>query len=563
MKEERWYILALFSIFFAALALRLILPLEFNVWGPDTGENYYITHYFAVSGAMPSPYYGFGRTYTEFPAVYVLVALIARLTGISTAAAVELSMPFITSLLVFPMAGIAVSLTGRKQVGLMASIFYATSVVVIGHTSIIASDTMGEVILVFFIYFYLASGRDRLTIALAMATALAMIPTYHLGTVILLLFLFSALFYYSLFRRSNSAELLKALAFILVITTLTWAYWMTMAPNFLSTFVLKNTGLGIEEAVSAPYILTFLIFIAGSFVQRRGRASGGSGQGRDGMPLAYPVAAFAASAAAVGYIAYFGYPSVPLYPGPVILFNIPTVAVTLLAFTAVIPSMRDGRKFHSIGITLFLLASLIGLGVVTNIPYLVPERLVEYLLLFAATFAGIAMLSFLDLLPRSRRTAAALALCLVLILAAGLSTALVGATTTPSKIGGTPAADLSAAQWLHISTPGASTVASDHRLSSIVFGFAQRNATWEMGSYPIYTAANASSMENQLNLTFTPSGYKTVNYLLMDTYMIQAGNFYPNQTAIPVSPAVLAAVRGGNFVNVYSNGFATVYAYTR
>lgn len=558
MNEERWYLPALLSTFFIALTLRLILPLEFNVWGPDTGENYYIASYFAGHGAMPVPYYGFGRTYTEFPVAYQLVASIARLAGISTASTVALTMPFLASFAVFPVSGIAVVLTRRKFAGVLSALFYAASTVVIGHTSIMSSDTLGEVLLLFFIYFYIHSKRDLLMTALAFVTGLAMIPSYHLGTVFMLLYVYATLSYHSLFRRDNSLELLKSMAFILVLTTLTWVYWITEAPVFLALFVLKNPHLTIEEAILAPYLLAFVIFIAGAFVRIRLPQQGAETRGL--RPIVVYLAILIGGAV-VAVLAVLGVPSVPIYPSAYTLLNIPTVVCTLLGFVALFPIMKREASGYPLGFAVSALVVLILIGVVTSINFLVPERVAEYVLLFIALFAGGGMLAATELKGRGRRQLFALVLSLALVLAGGTATALVAVTTTPSKIGATPAPDLSADQWLGLNTPTGTTVASDHRLSSLVFGFADRNATWEKGSYPIFSAGNTAALLSNLNMTTTPSGNKPINYLMLDTYMVQGANFYPNQTAIPVSPAVLAELQGDDFILLYSNGFSSVYGY--
>ena len=559
MKTGRWYSFALLSLFFAALMLRLILPLEYSVWGPDTGENYYIAKFFAVNGRMPLPYYGFGTTYTEFPIVYQLVASVSRITGISVAAASELSMPFLTSTLVFPIAGIAVAITERRSVGVLSALFYATSVPIIGHTSIIASDTIGEVILIFFIYFYMRSGRDRMMTAIALATAVAMVPSYHLGTVMLLLFLYCVLFYYSFWKRDNSTELLKSIVFISVITTITWAYWLTQAPNFVSVFILHNPHLAIEEAISAPYIFMFLVFILGNFFQRQPHALVAK---RTEMRKEYYYTVSIIGSAAVAFIAYTGVQSVPLYPSAFTLLEIPTVVFTLFGFASFLFLLRKEKRAWPIGIMTSATAAIIAAGVLTNIPYLVPERVIEYLLLTMATFAGYGMVDALSKVGKRARTGVALSVIILLVLAAGFSTALVTSTTTPSKVGASPAGDISASVWLRTNTPPSATVASDHRLSSIVFGFSGRNATWEKGGYPIFTSSNPGELYAGLNSSQTPSGNKTIDYLLLDTYMMEGGNFYPNQTAIPVSPFVLNTIQGGNFILLYSNGLATVYAYS-
>lgn len=560
MKEGRWYTLSLLSTFFIALTLRLILPLEFNVWGPDTGENYYIAKFFAVNGMMPSPYYGFGLTYTEFPTAYQLVASIARLAGVSTASTVELTTPFVTSLLVFPVAGIALTVTGRRAAGMLSALFYATSIVIVGHTSILASDPIGEVVLVFFIYFYLNSRRDRMMTAMAMISALAMIPTYHLGTVILLLFLYAVLFYCSFFKREDSEQLLKSLAFILTITTFTWVYWLVEAPVFLVHFILENPHLSLEEAISAPYLLAFVLFILGSLF--RGRRWTPPTGGRLEIKNVYYIAILVAGVVGVSYITFAGAPSIPIFPSAYTLLNLPTVVCTLLGIAAFMPAVRGESRTHTLGLTLFALGLVVLVGVVTNIDYLVPERLVEYLLLFIATFAGIGLMLLIETVPKNMRVVATAVLAVALVASCGVSTAMVGATTTPSKIGATPAKDLSATQWLKWNTGGGSVVASDHRLSSLIFGFSDRNATWEIGGYPIFMAGNLSQMEGALNLSQTPSGNKTVDFLMLDTYMVNDANFYPNQTAIPIPPDVMENITGsGDFVLVYSNGFSQLYAY--
>ncbi len=558
MKEDNWYLYSLASLFFVALMIRLIMPLQFSVWGPDTGENYYIVHYFASNGQMPHPYYGYGQTYTEFPGVYELLGALSALSGISAATVTELGTPFISSALVFPVASIARKLSGSRQMALASSLFYSASIITAGHTSITSSDTMGEVVLIFFLYFYTTSHESLFGYAAMLTCMAAMVPTYHLGMVFTLGFLYVALFCYSLFRRRATRELMQ-LAFALVAgISITLAYWLSFAPEFLSLFILGR--LNTVVIITAPYLLLIAILIAGRYSPWQGIVW----KGRSGKRSAkfYVLAAVVVSLLGVSAVSVYGLPSIPVYPGPAVALFAPTLAFSLIG--TVFYVRFSLKKFENaiFGMFVALISVIIVTGLFAGIAYLVPLRIVEYLSLILAFFAGFGMVTATGLFfSHDRRIAASVAIAAIVVMAGVSATFLNTSLSAPSKIGATPAGDLDAANWIRLNTPGNATFASDHRVSSIIFGYGDRNATWEFGGAPVFHSLTIGALLRSLNSSLTPAGQRHVDYLMTDSEMISAANFYPNHPDYPISPRMLSLLETHYFIEVYTNGYATVYAY--
>jgi hypothetical protein len=559
MKEGRWYFYSILSLYFASLMIRLIMPLSFNVWGPDTGENYYIVNYFAAYGRMPSPYTGFGQTYTEFPGVYELLGTLSAVSGVSPSAISELSMPFISSLLVFPFAALGRTLTGSRGGAVMASLFYAASVVTAGHTSILSSDTFGEILLVFFLYFYITSPGSTFRFAASLLMALAMLPSYHLGAVFIILFLLLSLFYYSFIRRSARSELKKSLFSFMLISTAGLAYWLAMAPQFVSLFVEKIMPLPI--AVVTPAAAALIIWFAGKYSPIQGRQ------------LHFPVnyarmkletaVAVTGTMIAVVAVSVLGFPSIPVYPDPLIILFAPSLALPLLGGFLFFQFSTRRTESALIGLMLISILVIIVFGMATGISYLVPLRLIEYLYLILSFIVGFTAITAVEvLLKPERRVWGAVTVGMMLVLSTVLVTAASPQLSSPSKIGATPFQDLDASNWALWNTQKNSTFASDHRLSSIIFGYGNREATWEFGGYPIFHSADIGQLLENLNSSRTPQGPAKIGYIILDKEMLASANFYPNQPDNPIPPYFETMLRSQYFVEVYTNGFATIYEYT-
>ncbi|MBX8631202.1 MAG: hypothetical protein J9259_01575 [Thermoplasmata archaeon YP2-bin.285] len=558
MREDRWYLYSVISLYFVSLMLRLIMPLSYSVWGPDTGENYYIVNYFSSFGRMPSPYLGFGSTYTEFPAVYELLGVFSSFSGISSATVTELGMPFISSLLVFPFSSIGRRLSGRKAGGILTALFYSASVVTVGHTSIIASDTLGEMVLIFFLNFYLDSGRSRTAFVFSTLLAVSMIPTYHLGTVFVILTMFISLVYYSFFRRADSACLSRTVISLVSVTTLAIFYWSLAAPEFMKLFIQKIAPLPLSLLL--PYAAILLIYFAGRYLHISRSSFSYSVSRR--LLSGYIFAIFIITAAAIVYVSAFGFPSIPIYPDPASAFFAPSLILPLVGVLFFIQFSTARYENFLVGVLLLSVVAIIAVGFFTGISYLVPFRVVEYLYLLLAFLVGFGVVGTLELYfkPEARIWVSVI-VAFALIFSTMAVTFQSAAISSPSKIGATPYEDLQAANWIAWNTPRNSTFASDHRLSSIVFGYGGREATWEFGGYPIFHSTGLHDLLANLNLSETPAGSARIGYIIVDREMVNSANFYPNQPDLPIPTSVLSMLKTYYFVEVYTNGFATVYEY--
>jgi hypothetical protein len=75
----------LLIVFIAATAIRSIPGWMHAAWGNDFGIYYGITKDFAENPELFRPYTGGGASYNYFPVLYVIVAFLHWLTGLSIA----------------------------------------------------------------------------------------------------------------------------------------------------------------------------------------------------------------------------------------------------------------------------------------------------------------------------------------------------------------------------------------------------------------------------------------------------------------------------------------------
>jgi hypothetical protein len=117
--------------------------------------------------------------------------------------------------------------------------------------------------------------------------------------------------------------------------------------------------------------------------------------------------------------------------------------------------------------------------------------------------------------------------------------------------------------WMWVGTPGSGipvnqTVASDHRLSSAIFGFDGNRATW--GSTPaLFTGSNWTQAEAELRSSPAPHTDHPISYVVVDSVMYSGVALNPAGAAPPLSSAAIEWFSALPFVPVYENGQNVIY----
>jgi hypothetical protein len=200
------------------------------------------------------------------------------------------------------------------------------------------------------------------------------------------------------------------------------------------------------------------------------------------------------------------------------------------------------------------------LAIVTSNPVIIPARHAEYgiipVMLLVAVGAGRLVARSGDAYGRKAAVAGGVAL-LVLVAA---NAAIV--YPPPRDFGGfqegLTASDAGVWMWVGIGIPSSAVVASDHRLSSMIFGFDGNRATWD-STRSLFTGHTFGAAVSELRSSYAPHTMLPIWAVAVDATMYDGVALDPNASAAPLSTEAQVWFTQPPFVPLYENGLQAVY----
>ena len=537
------------------------MPLfSYALWGSDSGEYYYLTDHLASTGtALRDGYEGWGEVYPYFPGFLVVAGALSSVSGMGVLQSLMLA-----PLLFFPVSLVAIFLIGRRIFGndaggLLGAAFLAIVMPHVYPTSHAMPGSLGDALMILALLSVIASAKDNRFWVVLAPLSLALIVTHHLSSYLFLIAVMGGIAVRELFvaRGARDARRVwRECAFVAAFYVGMVIFWLELSPGFERRVLSSALPMMPPEAIAfAGFVLiAALPFLVLRFpkIPSLGRSAPG------GREVAVRIAAIAVALLAVLAIAStLGIPATTMkVPLVSILFFFPLIAI-------IVPVIVGSRALdlHDEGNTVFgwfagIAASGL-LGVATGSIALSPYRHVEYLMMpFALLFAAGILLVLVFIKGRTRRIAFSAGVAtLVLInipLAYPPQDVMVGFEE------GTYQQEWSCLLWAGENTPARSVFASDHRMSSALFGFEGKYATWDT-TPRTFTSANFSpEVKAELASANAPLTPRQVQYVLLTDVMKRGIALDPNAPAVPITDASLLKFEQGPFVTLYDNGFAKV-----
>jgi len=112
--------------------------------------------------------------------------------------------------------------------------------------------------------------------------------------------------------------------------------------------------------------------------------------------------------------------------------------------------------------------------------------------------------------------------------------------------------------WVGIAVPPTWAVATDHRLSSMIFGVDGNPATWTT-TPALFTGSSWSAAVAELRSSGTPYENRPIALVAVDSVMRTGVALDPSAPALPLSGNATAWLGGLPFVPLYENGMDVVY----
>jgi hypothetical protein len=572
-----------------ALAVRAWPLTRFAVWGSDTGEYYFLTARLVRSGSISFAYEGWGLAYPYFPGLYAFAGSLRVVVGLPVGVAVAWSGPILGALVAGVVALLADHVAEDGWAGLVAGLVAATAMPLVFVTSHTMPGTYGHllaaaVLLLAYVggvdLWGVPGGADRVRFAARRLGAWAVVAaplvlllpvTHHLSLYVTVGALVGGAALRELARsRTHRSRAAWEAGLVVALVALATAWWLGVATPFRDRIVSGLVPGGAAVVVGLAFLgLLAPAGLVAAARRLRSRDPGGAWKrvqeagawlARVRFPsgagsLVAVAATFPTLVAAGLLVTVTGIPGTRIQVTPRSLVQVlPMVAAVSLAAPGAVAAagLRGGEAVR--GWLLALLASFTG-AVVTGSHVLLPYRHADYMVVAAAVLAGAGALALRGLPTWARRAGpAALGLLVVLNGAA--------AYPPPAVMGGfqegVAEAEMEAVRWAGRNLPEDAMVATDHRLSSMLFGYGGVDATWD-SSGPFLHAPNASAALEHRELP-SPSGLRNVTHALVSPVMRDVGvALYQWENAEPLSEAAEEKFQGPAFPTLYERDGVAIH----
>ena len=579
------------AIVLAGLALLLVaLALEpnlgFAAFGSDTGEYYYLTAHLVASGGLPhgSAYGGWGSAYPDFPGIFLLAGAGAQALSIGPFSALTVIVPAVSMLSVLPLFLLFRRLYPNDRVALLAAALSSVAMPRAFSLAHPAPLALGDLLAVAALWMLVESRNDRRWYVLLVPTAGALIVTHHLSSYFFAIGALGGIVLLELWRPGLWSRRfpLREFVFVAGFVTGTFTFWFYGTTTFVAKVLLP--GLGESTAVG---FLSFealgLIVVAGAAAAvrwRRGRARPGRSWVR--MPTDRSLLRDLVVIALVVFGAAATLLVVPL-PGTsqstrplAILWFAPVLALGVLCAgsrRALSPARLAPFALAWLGALGASAAAMLGLAVVgSSSPSLAvladlsatlaPDRHVEYLFLPLGLLMAVGAARLVARAGErgGRRAIAAGTVALVLVVAANAAIVYPPQADFGGFQEGLTHGDAALWMWVGIAEPPGTTVATDHRLSSFLFGVDDLRATW-VTTPALFTGSSWSAARAELNASGVPdpAHAAAIELVALDAVMVTGVALNPADLALPLSGAALHWFDDVGFVPIYENGAQVVY----
>lgn len=535
---------ALLAIVLLSLYLRLMPVMQYLYWGADFGEYFGLTRTVFAGRPLPDPYLGWGVTYPEFPGMFVLTAAVGW-SGIPLEAAAVLLVPILVALVVVPVFLLTREVTGKDWPALLAAVIVA---VVSPHaypSSHPIPGALGNLLFVTGLLLLVRLRSDPRMFGLLVPLALGLMPLHHLSSYFLIIATFFVAFFRVVAWGARWREIRRETLFLAFLVGANVAYWVGYSEAF-------RLFLGFERV--SPFLtaglLAALPFALYPLAKLRARVTWRYRPRFPRVRRNRAVLGLVAVMVAV-LLLLFSFIWVPgtniLTPQATLLYALPFLPLFLLA--------APGRKpFDFLPQGPLITGAFVALnlswmiGSVVAPTFLVSYRHFEYLTPLIAALAGLGAV----LLVRGRgRRIWAVVLVGVIVLAA--ATALPPREALANHFEGTRPEALGVIHWAAGRIP--SLTATDHRVSSVLFGFVGVLGTWDTVSAPLH----APTFEEARGEMAAMPGRDRIDFVVLDRDLVAGATLFPWNPALPLSPAAQAKFLGEHYLKLYDDGYAQVY----
>ncbi len=558
---KRWLWAGLAGVFALAVAIRFWPLLQFMIWGSDSGEYFLLTSRLVSTSAISTDYGGWGFGYPYFPGMFVLAGELGMLAGLPILGSMQLAAPLAASLSVLLIFLITVRTFGDGRAGLLAGAVLAVATPAVYATSHPMPGSVGDMLALLCILLLLVSLESRSgPVALGLASG-ALVMTHHLSTFFVLTPVALALLGRELVSaRTDRRRAAIEGGYVVCLLAGTMLYWYAYATPFRERVIPEGFGL-------SPWTVLVLAFASvlaiPALVLLRRRLRPGVLY-RPAFPSVRRVGAFTAVFIAAGAAVLVAI-ALGVTPGTTIDLDdraawwfLPLLTMLALAIGGISLS-EFSREGFFVELWMGAIALSMVFGIATNNHVLLPYRQTQYFIAPMAVLAGAGAAYLHDSWNGHRRRAGSVAAAAAI----GALVAMCAVTAYPPRemMGGfeegITSDEMDGVLWLRENGAPAGLVATDHRLSSVTFGFAGLNASWDDARETL--RGNLGDASREMAGLETPSGFHRVDVVMLSPSVVAGVALTQWETARPITGEALAKFSSEAFLRIYESNGVVVY----
>jgi hypothetical protein len=502
--------------------------------------------------------------------MFVVSAAVNAVVGVDVLHATLWTTPILSALLPVLVGLLAYRITSDPRAAIVAAAFTAVTGGVAFSTSHAMPGSLGQVLLLGMLVLLPDAYRDRSHLAWLGLLGAALILTHHFTTYFAIGILAFIPFWRELTQdHADFVRLRVEIPFVLALLAATMVWWLGVAGPFRDQIV--GDALKLNPWLTALGFLVAMAVLPALVVYKRRRA-------RWFLTPRYPSFPRQRRLVLGGlalWIAVLVLLVLAKLPGSDIDLGWATFwyALPLVLFLSFVPLgvalARFYRQGTFVGGWMYAILASLAFAILTNNHVLFPFRHVDYMVEAMAVFIAMGLLLAYDetlaaRIPadRPRLRANLVALLVVLLLVSAI------ASNPPREVfggfeEGITAPELDAVQWAashHDIIPAGSTIAADHRVSSLLWGLADLRATWDY-TPRTYHGENVSDVKAELaDLRIPAAPHARIDYVLLSPPIEQGVTLTQWVNSAPMSPAAVAKFSNATaFEKVYDDQGVRIY----
>jgi len=578
------------ALLLAAVALLLVfLALEpflsYALFGSDTGEYFRLTSDLLTTGGLPhgSAYTGWGTSYPDFPGIYLLAGAGAGALGLDTFSALTVIIPVVAVLSFLPLFLLFRRLYPHDTVALLGAAVASVAMPRLFSIAHPAPLALGDFLCVAALWMLVESRRDVRWFFPLSLTGGALVVTHHLSSYLFAVSALGGILLLELWRPGLWSRRFptRELGFVAAFLTATFVFWFYGTTSFVAQVLSHGLANASYIGFAAFEALGLVAVLGTAALIRLRRSTFRSAKPWVRLPSDRSMVR---DAVAIALVVFGGVSVVVFVPIPgtgqmtsptAILWFAPVLGLGLLCAgsrRALTPARLGPFTLAwlgALGLSAGTMLALAAVGGATDQPTLKSlaatisaYRHVEYLMIPVGLLVAVCTAR---LVTRAgdrggRRALFAASVGVVVLLAANAAIVYPPQSDFGGFEEGLTRGDAALWMWVGIAAPPTWVVASDHRLSSMIFGFDGNPSTWVAGA-DLFTGTNWSTAASELRSTGTPdpAHSKPVDLVAVDSVMYHGVALDPANLALPLSSAAIAWFETVPFVPLYENGQEVVY----